>query len=180
MARRKRRPDPWRGFLAGMAGGLAASWIMNQYQAGWSKASSALENKKNSVTRNRAADQNESQEGESEDATMKAADRLAQLVLHRELSRQEKEKAGPVMHYGFGALMGGCYGAISEYVPDARRGFGTLFGATVFIAADETAVPALGLSKKPNQYPVSSHLYGLSSHVVYGAATEAVRRLLAA
>ena len=36
-------------------------------------------------------------------------------------------------------------------------------------------MPALGLSKWPAEYPVSTHLYGLASHVVYGLTAELLR-----
>jgi uncharacterized membrane protein YagU involved in acid resistance len=51
-----------------------------------------------------------------------------------------------------------------------------LFGTGLFVAADEVAVPALGLSKSPREYPLSTHLYGLASHLVYGFTAEYVRR----
>jgi len=37
-------------------------------------------------------------------------------------------------------------------------------------------VPLLGLSKAPTAYPVSTHVYALASHFVYGITTEVVRR----
>jgi len=45
-----------------------------------------------------------------------------------------------------------------------------------FVAADEFAVPALGLSKSPAQTPPASHFYGLVSHLVYAARLETVCR----
>jgi hypothetical protein len=36
----------------------------------------------------------------------------------------------------------------------------------------------LGLSDKPAAYRLSTHLYGLVSHVVYGVTTETVRRMV--
>src|SRR5437899_6340023 len=172
--RRHHHPEPLKGLAAGIAGGLAASWMMNRYQAGWSKVTQALQKQE----QNRARQGQES--GDTDDATMRAADRVAQITLHRQLSHEEKKKVGTVVHYGFGALMGGVYGVVVEYVPAARLGFGTLFGATLFAVAVEAVVPALGLAKKPTEYPLSAHFYGLSSHLAYGAGTEATRRLLCA
>ena len=170
MEMRRRDAHPLRGLAAGIAGGLLAAWVMNGYQAVWSKTAEALKEPREKKTKQR----------ESEDATMKAADRAAQATLGRRLSKDEKKKAGPVVHFAFGAAMGGLYGVVAEYVPAARAGFGTLFGAALFLGADEIAVPGLGLSEPPTEAPLSSHLYGLSAHLVYGAGTEAVRRILAA
>jgi hypothetical protein len=39
-------------------------------------------------------------------------------------------------------------------------------------------VPLIGLSKGPAEYPLSTHIYSLASHFIYGFTTEAVRRTL--
>lgn len=168
MGRKHRRIG--RGVLAGLAAGLAASWTMNQFQALWSSFSQQL----SSDTQQQP--EQESQ-GESEDATMKAADRVSRGVLHHPLSHEQKKKAGPLVHYVFGSSMGALYGVAAELAPNiATRGFGTGFGATLFAVADEMAVPAFGLAGKPTESPLSSHIYALASHLVYGATAEAVRR----
>ena len=152
----------WKGALAGAAAGLAASWTMNQFQSGWSK----LQEKKSG----------ESREGEDEDATMKAANLVAEKTLHRELSKEEKKKVAPYFHYGFGTLMGTLYGILTEEFPSAKAGFGTAFATGLFLVADEGAVPALKLGGAPKQVPLSSHIEALASHLVYGLSVESVRR----
>lgn len=155
--------------LAGLAGGLIGSFAMSQFQNGWSKAASAL--KKDSDTQ----PQNQSEQ-QSEDATMKTAGKIAEIT-GRQLSHEQKAKLGPVVHYSFGTLQGGIYGAVTE-LAGTRGGFvpGITFGAALFGLADELAVPALGLSGKPTEWPLSSHLYALVSHLVYGISTDAVQR----
>jgi hypothetical protein len=37
-------------------------------------------------------------------------------------------------------------------------------------------LPLLGLTKWPQEYPLSVHAYALVSHWVYGAALEGIRR----
>jgi hypothetical protein len=144
---------------------------MDQFQSLWSKASEQMEEKPK---------REQSQAGsqtDSEDATMKAADKLSRDLLDQPLTKEQKKQAGPVVHYVFGSAMGALYGIASELLPDvATRGFGTVFGATLFVVADEIAVPMLGLADKPTETPLSSHVYGLVSHLVYGATTEGVRR----
>jgi uncharacterized membrane protein YagU involved in acid resistance len=80
------------------------------------------------------------------------------------------------MHYTFGAVSGAAYGMLSHFVPITRAGRGALFGAALWAIADETMVPALGLSKGPAEYPLSTHVYGLASHLVYGMTTDATAR----
>lgn len=152
----------WKGALAGAAAGLAASWTMNQFQAGWSKIQEKYSG--------------EIREGEDEDATMRAANLVAEKTLNRELSKQEKKKAAPYFHYGFGTLMGTLYGILAEEFPSAKAGFGTAFATGLFLVADEGAVPALRLGGSPNEVPLSSHIEALASHLVYGLSTESVRR----
>ena len=93
----------------------------------------------------------------------------------RGLSPDEKEPAGSLVHYLFGAAAGGVYGMLAEKTPAAWIGFGTLFGSVLWFLADEVAVPALHLSKSPREYPLSTHSSALASHLVYGATTELVR-----
>ena len=167
MARRK---CIWKGTVAGLAGGLAASWVMNEFQAWWSAAAKKLKQNGNS------SESDPQKSEESEDATMKVAGKISETLLNRQLSQEEKKKAGPVVHYAFGAAMGGLYGALAEDFPQVKVGFGLPFGAALFICADEIAVPAFGLSQSPLDTKPEDHLYALVSHFVYGATTELVRR----
>jgi putative membrane protein len=116
---------------------------------------------------------------EDEDATMKAAGKVAEAAGHR-LSKEQKKKAGSIVHYAFGTGMGALYGTVAEVGPRKLRRHDLLSGAglggVLFIGADEIAVPALGLSKKPTEAPLSSHVYALASHLVYGLTTGAVRK----
>ena len=163
--------------LAGLAGGLIGSLAMNQFQNAWSKTSKAF--KKDSAQRSQEKSQQQNEQ-QSEDATMKAAGKIAG-VAGRQLSHEQKARLGPVLHYSFGTLQGGIYGAVTE-LAGTRGGFvpGITFGAALFGLADELAVPALGLSGKPAESPLSSHLYALASHLVYGISTDAVQRGLRA
>jgi hypothetical protein len=47
-----------------------------------------------------------------------------------------------------------------------------------FPGADELALPALKLAKGAAEYPISTHLYGLTSHIIWATTTDAVRRLV--
>jgi hypothetical protein len=162
----------WKGVVAGAAGGLAAAWVMNQFQSGWGKASEALDHSDTP----QGEQERHTEDSDAEDATMKTAAKIAENVFHRKLSREEKKKLGPVVHYAFGAGVGAVYGGLAEYVPQATSGVGLPYGAAVFVGADEVAVPAFGLSKPPEEYPASAHLYALASHLVYGLTLEMGRR----
>lgn len=162
---KRRRPSIWKGIVAGLAGGLAGAWTMNQFQKGYRKAAEALSN---ANSRNRGSD--------GPDATMVTADRLALRFIGRRLTRDEKQKAAPIVHYAFASAVGSAYGATAEYAPAVKKLAGVPFGAALFVGADEVALPVLHLSRGPREYPLSTHLYGLSSHIVYGLTIELVRR----
>jgi putative membrane protein len=161
-----------KGMLAGAVGGLVASWTMNEFQKVWAAAEKQITGGKQG--QNGGQQSNE----DAEDATMKTADRISEALQGRHLTKDENKKAGAVVHYAFGALMGAVYGASVEVNPAANALAGIPFGAILFAAADEVALPALGLSDKPAAYPLSTHLYGLVSHAVYGVTTETVRRIV--
>ena len=115
---------------------------------------------------------------ESEDATVKTAEAISLQVLQHELTGEEKKWGGPAVHYSFGTLLGTAYGILAEVVPAASAGYGTAYGSIAWLAADEIAVPALGLSQSPLETPASSHLQALVSHLIYGLTTDLVRRAL--
>jgi len=161
-----------KGVVAGLIGGLVGTIVMSEFQKAWSKASQALQCEEGK--------QQSQAPQESENATMKAAGKLARLG-GKELSHQQKKTFGQVVHYLFGTAQGGLYGGVTELARNPG-GFlpAVLFGAALFGLADEVGVPALGLSGKPSEYPISSHLYGMSAHIVYGMTTEIARRGLRA
>lgn len=161
-----------RGILAGVAGGLAASWLMNEFSA-------TLGQKLSEAAETPAEQQELAAQSDGEDATMKAADRIVETVTGgRHLSHEQREIGGPIVHYSMGAIAGGIYGALAEYTDLAKAGFGTTFGAVLFASADLLGVPAAGLGQWPGEYPVSSLASPLAAHLVYGAGTELVRRIV--
>src|SRR4051812_3097767 len=164
------RRNTWKGVAAGIIGGLAGAWSMNQFQRVWNAAAARADHHQGNNV-----DQQESQ-GESEDATMKAAGKIAQSTFHKRLSKQQKQQLGPVVHYAFGALSGGLYGGVVENVAIVKRGAGVPFGSALFLAADEVGVPAFGLSPSPTELPLSSPFCGWASHAFWGAVRGVVRR----
>ena len=160
-----------KGLVAGLVGGLVGTIVMTAFQKAWSKTAQAMQNGDHA---------REQEQPENENATMKAAGKIAHIG-GRELSYEQRKKAGPVVHYSFGTLQGAVYGAMTE-LTRTPGGFlpGLLFGAALFGLADEVAVPALGLSGQPSEYPISTHLYAAAAHCLYGMATEFARRGLRA
>jgi len=155
----------WKAVAAGAAAGVLGSWAMNEFQALLSRAS-------------QSGEQQQQQQSSDEPATVKAARAVSRNVLHRDLEDSEKKTAGEIAHYAMGVVSGAVYGATTAVLPAASAGLGLAFGTALWLIADETVVPALGFSKGPMEYPVSSHVSALASHLVYGVTTDLGRRLL--
>lgn len=115
---------------------------------------------------------------EGANATEVVASKISEEVFDHELAKKEKEQAGLAVHYGFGTVIGAAYGVAAELLPPVTAGAGAIYGATVWLGADETVLPILGLAKGPTEYPASMHAYGLAAHLVYGVTAEMVRRMV--
>jgi putative membrane protein len=175
--------DVWKGFAAGLVGGLVASWTMNQFQAGWTRAAEGFEKPHGAQSMQPSEGENaergaeESKENQ-DDATVKAASAISEGIFGHELKEDQRKAAGAAVHYAFGTATGGLYGAVAEFAPEVTLGAGLPFGAAFWLVADETVVPLLGLSKPATEYPVSTHAYAFASHLVFGLTAELVRRAL--
>ena len=159
MAEDKGKPDLLKGALVGLAAGLVASFAMNQFQAVVQKLSPP-------------------DDDAEEPATEKAADRVAVAITGEPVAEPRKETAGNAVHYAFGGAIGAAYGLAAEYRPGITFGYGTVFGIGVAAVMDDGVVPTAGLAPAPWQTPVGTHAYAMASHLIFGAVTEAGRRLL--
>lgn len=181
-ATRNNEPNVLRGLVAGTIGGLVASWVMDEFQAVWIKASEGAEdaqvNGSDESSSTQGGEQFPSGGEAQEPATVKAAGMISAKILGHQLAADEKEIAGDAIHYATGAASGAVYGVAAELAPEVTVGAGLPFGTAVWLVVDEGAVPLLGLSKAPTEYPLSTHVYALASHLVYGLTTEIVRRVL--
>ncbi|MEN3328702.1 MAG: hypothetical protein V7638_3509 [Acidobacteriota bacterium] len=168
-----------KGMVAGLAGGLLASWTMNQFQAAWTRIAEGAE-KSHGAQSMKPSDGSQGEQDkdshEQDDATVETAKVISREVFGHELQEREKHPAGAAVHYAFGTLSGGLYGALAEVTPQVTTAGGLPFGAGFWLLADEMSVPLLGLAKGPTAYPVSTHMYALASHLVYGVTAELGRR----
>jgi hypothetical protein len=149
-------PSAWRGVAAGLAAGLVAAAAMDMFQRGVAKLQ-------------------DSDGGDS--ATTAAADKLSEAATGTPVPDLHKAAAGQAMHYGFGALLGVGYGVLAEYWPQVTTAAGAPFGLATTVLIDEGAVPLAGLGDAPWKAPASTHVYSAASHLVFGTAAEATRRL---
>ena len=159
-----------KGLAAGAIGGLVASWVMEKFQSAWTEMASSTSKADESSSDDDSAS--------SAPATVKAAELVSQKLFGHQLAKNEKKIAGDAVHYATGGTSAAVYGVAAEFVPELTTGAGIPFGIVVWLIVDEGAVPLLRLSKGPTNYPLSTHVYALASHFVYGVTTEVVRRTL--
>jgi uncharacterized membrane protein YagU involved in acid resistance len=163
----RRNHSAWKGLVAGVVGGLVASWAMDRFQYWWLSFGRDDEQR---------LQQSPNQEANQEEpATVKTASAISEGVFAHRLTDREKAIAGPVVHYAVGTTAGAVYGVAAEYETDVTTLAGIPFGAAFWMVVDEGALPLLGLAKGPSAYPTSTHVYALASHLVFGLTAEVVR-----
>ena len=178
--------DICKGLTAGVAGGIVASFVMNQFQALLGKLMTNESRSHGAQSLQQGLPdygisrelQKRNSDDPNDNAAVRAGNAVAEFGFDYKLTKSEKEKVGVISHYAMGATSGAIYGAVAELIPQTTVGEGLPFGAAVWVIADEAIVPALGLSKPGNEYPLSTHAYAFASHLVFGLTTEIVRRNL--
>jgi putative membrane protein len=148
-----------RAFAAGAAGGLAGAALMGSTCAKVAKLAS-------------------SSPPQGEDATEKVANVLAITLTGRRIRRSKKKIAGQIVHFAFGACMGGLYGLVADSFPKFAAAKGTLFGVAMYLGAHALTVPALGLAPSPSENGAAQEAPEFAAHIAYGLVTEKVRRAL--
>lgn len=159
--------------IAGVLAGLIGSLAMNQFQDGLSALSEADHNRDETSQQQQA----QKQEVKGGDATVNAAQVISRAVLHHDLGEAEKKWAGPLVHYAMGGTTGAAYSVLAAAGP-LNAGIGAAYGVAVWLFADEISVPALGLAPPPWRSSAASHGKALASHLVFGVATHATRKLV--
>jgi putative membrane protein len=157
--------------IAGLAGGLVASFAMERFQR-------ALGQISDDIGGAPGAGGQQYRKPQSEPATYKAADAVSKTVTGEPVRRDNKPIAASAIHYAFGGSVGAIYGAATINNPDIAAWGGVPFGASVWLIADEMGVPLMGLANAPSEYPLRDHAAALATHLVYGATTDAVRRIV--
>lgn len=171
----RKRPNAVLGFLAGALGGAVGTLVLNVFQGASLKGTEALE--QHTPLGYRYSREQRGLQRTFEQAHMHTAEVVANAV-GVELSYAQKQASAPLAEYAFGILCGGVYGALAEYVPQVKLGFGTVYGGVLFTGASEVVLPAIGFVPPPQDRTATQHVGGLAGNVVYGAVTEGIRTLL--
>lgn len=154
-------------WVAGLAGGYLATKVTDRAQRALWRATPQPEK----------AREPDLPEGSSAGA---AARQLSQQVDAVPTERQlQLTKRG--IHYGLGISWGWTYCLLRRYSGMSAPGAGIATGMILSLVVDEALNPALGITARSRTYPVSAHVRGFLTHIVYGlsvaAAAEALHRL---
>src|SRR5258705_10631749 len=111
-----------KGLAAGVAGGLVASAVMNQFQALLGKLMEGEERSHGAQSLHQGSPEHgigrELQERGSDDgddnAAAKAANAVAEFSLDKKLTKEKKETPGAIAHSVLGAPSGRIYGAVAK------------------------------------------------------------------
>ena len=178
-----RKPSVVRGIVAGAVAGFAATLLMDQFQKVGAAGQKAVEKRRKladgespwTIAHEQALA--EAKAEAEENSTEVVARKIAEAAGTAITPGHEKQ-AGNAVHFTFGTLMGIVYSVTAEMVPEVTAGGGTAFGTTLFLGADEVAVPALRLAPQPTDTAPTDHLQHWAAHVVYGGGVELVRSLV--
>ena len=169
-----REPNVLEGFALGLVGanlGLAAMTLYQNYAAKpiFEASPEADKNPSGSLDSISAV----GQQHKDDESSTAAVGRLALQAATGD--EPHDESAAKLLsygvHWGFGMLMGGVYGAVrAGKVSSANNlGLGLAYGATLWAVADELAVPILGLQEGPTKASKTQHGNRLAAHLLYGA-----------
>jgi putative membrane protein len=167
--------DVLTGAAIGAIGGLIAGFMMNRAHALFSAGKEAVTPAAEPGIFESGGPRREA--ATHEPATSQVAEDLAQAVIDRPLSHDERRAGGLAIHYAFSVGCGAIYGALASAFPTVGKSRGLAAGATIWVLADEVAMPALGYTKPPQNYPFHKHVQSLINHLVFGFVTDSIHRL---
>lgn len=172
-----------KGFVLGGLGGAAGVLAMRLY---W-QAATALEGEDpRTLTRDDAASHPLDEVGvvgqlhQPDESSTAAVGRIAYEALTGDEpeSPELKEALSYGVHWTYGIMLGGLYGAVRGHADPPDTPGGLVFGTAAWLIGDELMVPLLGLSKGPTVYPPKQHTHRLGAHLAYGLAVSGVAQVL--
>ncbi len=106
------------------------------------------------------------------------AEKISEAVAGVELDKKTKQKYGNVVHWGYGIMWGGLFGALRDRAPLVGTANGVGFGTGLWLIDDEVMMPLIGLSPPSTKFPWQNHARAAVNHVAYGATLGLTHGLL--
>jgi hypothetical protein len=181
--------NPWKGFLIGTVGSVAGLLAMGFY---WKTVSSLQNDRKPARKPSRKPARKPEpgllddisligrQHRKEESSTGAIGRILYTAVTGKEpRSKELKSTLSNMVHWGYGMMAGGLYGALrgESGIRDIVKG-GLVFSVGLWMLGDELAVPLLGLQGGPTSVPPEQHARRLGAHLAYGVAAAGTTQLL--
>ncbi len=179
----EREASRWVGRVAGLIGGAVGTAAMTYYQK---KMAPLMERSRTDGSGARKREHDVSLIGRkhrTDESSTAALGRIVyQKVTKTEPDDRTQNRLSNIVHWTYGTAMGGTYGLIRGPKEGVDLSGGLGYGAALWMAGDEAAIPLLGLAEGPKGYPATLHVETLGAHLVYGAVvaatTQLVRRIL--
>lgn len=105
------------------------------------------------------------------------AEKMARNILNKELTDQQKKKAGMALHWAYGIGWGALYGVLRKRVPMLSKAAGLPFATAFTLIGDEGMNTAFGVTPPPREFPWEAHARGYAGHIAFTATLEAVSRV---
>ncbi|MCA1593360.1 MAG: DUF1440 domain-containing protein [Acidobacteria bacterium] len=106
------------------------------------------------------------------------AEKISETVAGVELSKEQKQKYGNYVHWSYGIMWGGLYGALRGRVLLVDVADGVGFGTGLWLIGDEVMMPLMGLSPPSTEFPWQNHARSFANHAAYGATLGITHSLL--
>lgn len=175
----------WKGFVIGAVSSLAGLMAMRSY---WQRAAPKVKENVDLGGKQAYPDEADLNDialvGRQYQGEESSTAALGRIIYHaiagKDPQTQEtKELMSYLVHWGYGMVQGGVYGAMRA---GDGRGLdlagGALFAAGLWLMGDEMAVPMLGLQSGPTAVAPVSHVNRLGAHLTYGVTTAVTTQLL--
>lgn len=107
--------------------------------------------------------------------TVRMAERAG--IAHQ-LDEQERRTATLASHFGYGASMGGVYGAVHEHIPLPLGVRGAAFGLAVWAASYQGWLPAAGILPAATSQPSERNHLMIAAHVVWGVSLDVLLAMM--
>ncbi|MDQ2806143.1 MAG: DUF1440 domain-containing protein [Chloroflexota bacterium] len=171
----------WKGFVLGLVGGAVGTWAMGAYW-GAVTALAGDDPRQAKVAGGPHGLDDISLVGQhykaGESSTAALGRLIGQAVLGKPPGKQATTLLSNAVHWSYGSLLGGLYGAVRGGTGLLDVPGGLAYGTGVGLLGSEVALPLLGLAAGPTTQPLESHAYGLGAHWVYGLAVAATTQVL--
>jgi hypothetical protein len=175
--------NPWKGFILGTAGSIVGLLAMEYY---WRRIAPVLqpEDESEGDSNPYPADLDDisligQQYRDDESSTAALGRLLYTWITGREpRAKETKTTLSYLVHWAYGLLQGGVYGATNNGNSLSAIPYGLTFATGLWLLGDEIAVPLLGLQSGPTAALPVQHLNRLGAHLAYGLGTALTTTLL--